>query len=115
MGSPRIKQNEGRVSVYSTRTQHDIRIFACLLRGDVMHAPWQSGLGGLGVVAVPCGAVGDEVPDLPALEASALGLAVVHAGTLVIHGLTVDILSLGCSPSRGMHSWTWGWLPRTGS
>ena len=62
-----------------------------------MHASRKGRLDSLRVVAVPCGAVGDEVAGLSALEASALGFAIVHVGTLFIHGFTVDVFFLwGC-------------------
>ena len=63
----------------------------------MVHAPGKGRLDSLRVVAVPCRAVGDEVAGLSTLEASALGLTIIHVGTLFIHGLTVDVFFLwGC-------------------
>ena len=66
----------------------------------MVHASGKGQLGSLGIVAVPCGSVGDEVVGLSALEASALGFTIVHVGTLFIHGFTVDVFLLwGCPDS----------------
>ena len=86
-------------TVYGTRTKHNVGILACLLSGDVVHMSRKGRLDGLGVVAVPCGAVGDVVAGLSTLETSAFGLAIIHVGTLVVHGFTVDILFLWGGPS----------------
>ena len=48
----------------------------------MVHASGKGRLYSIRVVAVPCGAVGDEVAGLSALEASALGLTIIHVGTL---------------------------------
>ena len=76
-----------------------------------MHASRKGRLDGLGVVAVPCGAAGDVVAGLSTLETSAFDLAIIHIGTLVVHGLAVDMFFLRCGPCSGWHGRTWCWLP----
>ena len=75
-----------------------------------MHASRKGRLDGLGVVAVPRGAVDDVVAGLSTLETSAFDLAIIHIGTLVVHGLAVDIFFLWGGPCSGWHGRTWCWL-----